>query len=117
MDFIWTNWFSFNNPQYETYHLRESNETELNRNKWTVVDGHEKTSKLHTADLFSKLRNSQYLQTQKLHCHVYKTCLSPEPRTFSTRIPIQFFQNQFSCYTPSYLQAFQLSYNVQIFSS
>lgn len=67
------------------------------------------------ADLLSKLRNSQCLQAQKVHCHAYKTCLYPEPRTFSTRISIQFFQDQFSYCTLTYFQAFQVSYIVQGF--
>jgi len=66
-------------------------------------------------DLLSKLRNFQYLLVQKVHCHAYKTYLYPQPRTFSARIPIQFFQDSLSYYTPTYFQAFQVSYIVQGF--
>lgn len=50
-----------------------------------------------------------------MQCHAFKTCLYPEPRTFSTRIPIQFFQYEVSCYTHTYVQAFQVSSIVQGF--
>jgi hypothetical protein len=50
-------------------------------------------------------------------CHAYKTRLYPEPRTFSANIPIQFFQDKFSYYTPTYLQAFPMSFIFQGFPS